>query len=547
MGVIMNKVKNLENYTITSLLDESFNKFASKKATSTFKGKTYTYLEYKNMISLYAIKLLKQGIKKGDKVAIFGEGSPEWGISYLAIISIGAVAVPLMADFNALEVESVLDHSETKTIIVSKAKLKYIDVDSLDNVFDISSGSLIKGKEEQNITYSYQFNNPNIDESDIASIIYTSGTTGKSKGVMLTHKNITFMANQLGSILEVLPSDEVLSILPLAHIYEFTIGFIVPLFKGAHITYLGKPVAVSSLLPALEEVKPTIMLTVPMIIEKVYQKKIAPLYETGAKLAPIKDNELLRKPINKLIGLKLKKTFGGRLRFFGIGGAKINPEVERFLSEASFPYAIGYGLTETSPLLAGGNAQTTRIYSAGKELLGTSLKLINVNPISKVGEIVTKGDHVMKGYYKEPKLTEEVMTDDGYFRTGDMGVFDKDNYLYITGRLKNMILGSNGENIYPENIAFVINQYPLVEESLVVEGEKGLVALIKLTPEAIKKLFVEGKELTKETTDKLIEDILKYVNSKVNKNSFIKTCKIVDEFEKTASQKIKTFLYTKKS
>ena len=273
-----------------------------------------------------------------------------------------------------------------------------------------------------------------IQEDDLASIIYTSGTTGRSKGVMLTHKNISFNALKGRVIQPIDETDRFLSVLPLSHTYENTLGLILPMLCGSCVYYLRKPPTPSVLIPAMAEVKPTLMLTVPLIMEKIYFNKILPAFREKMILKLLYKIPFLRKKLNEAAGKKLLKTFGGNLKFFGIGGAKLNKSVEKFLSEAKFPYAIGYGLTETAPLLAGANPQKSVFESTGPAIEDIELNINNPDKKTGEGEIWAKGPNVMKGYYKEPEMTSEVLTPDGWFKTGDLGTFDKNNNLYIKGK-----------------------------------------------------------------------------------------------------------------
>jgi long-chain acyl-CoA synthetase len=318
---------------------------------------------------------------------------------------------------------------------------------------------------------------------------------------------------------------------------------------GSCVYYLRKPPTPAVLLPALEEVKPTIMLTVPLIIEKIYFNKIMPTFRDNFILNLLYKIPFLRKKLNEAAGKKLKNTFGGNLKFFGIGGAKLNKTVEKFLIEAKFPYAIGYGLTETSPLLAGANPQKARYESTGPAIEGIELIINNPDKKTGEGEIWAKGPTVMKGYYKEPEITKEVLTPEGWFKTGDLGTLDSNDYLYIKGRLKNMIVGASGENIYPEEIESIINNFRFVVESLVVQQKGKLVAYVHINMEELeKKYHLFKQDMTKQVEDK-VEDVLnelqEYVNSQVNK--FSKIQKVILQpvpFQKTATLKIKRFLYT---
>jgi len=388
-----------------------------------------------------------------------------------------------------------------------------------------------------------------VGEEDIASIIYTSGTTGRSKGVMLTHKNIAINAIKGKKLQYLDEKDRFLSVLPLSHTYENTLGLILPMLCGSCVYYLRKPATPAVLLPALELVKPTVMLTVPLIIEKVYFNKVLPVFRDKPAIRLLYKIPFIRKKLNAVAGKKLLATFGGNLKFFGIGGAKLNKSVEKFLLEAKFPYAIGYGLTETSPLLAGSNPQNTVFDSTGPAIDGVELKINNPDAKTGEGEIWAKGPIIMKGYYKEPEMTSEVLTPDGWFRTGDLGVFDTNGNLFIKGRLKNMIVGASGENIYPEEIESVINNFRFVVESLVIQQKGKLVALVHLNMEELEKKYHHLKhdmeEKFEEKKDELLVELKEYVNSQVNKFSQINRVVVQPvPFQKTATLKIKRFLYT---
>jgi long-chain acyl-CoA synthetase len=342
-----------------------------------------------------------------------------------------------------------------------------------------------------------------------------------------------------------------LSVLPLSHTYENTLGLILPAINGSCVYYLRKPPTPAVLLPALEEIRPTTMLTVPLIIEKIYFNKILPAFREKLIVRLLYKVPPFRKLLNRVAGKKLMKTFGGEIRFFGIGGAKLNKTVEKFLVEAKFPYAIGYGLTETSPLLAGASPKNTVYESTGPVIKDVELIIHNPDKGTGEGEIWAKGPTIMMGYFKEPEMTREVLTPDGWFKTGDLGVLDKHNNLYIRGRLKNMIVGASGENIYPEEIESVINNFRHVVESLVIEKKGKLVALVHLNMEELEKKYQHLKDEAQKEAHKLdekVEEMLKelkdYVNSRVNKFSQINKVEHQGEpFQKTATQKIKRFLY----
>jgi long-chain acyl-CoA synthetase len=538
--------------TIPFLAGESFRKHGGNKAMGFVGEEVMTYDQLKGTVESVMALLEKYSVQKGDKVAILSGGMPNWGAIYLAVTSMGAVVVPVLNDFTSGEISNVLTHSGTKMIFVSGAlesKLADFTSDTLVAVVSTEDFSVLSGfngtvyDPEMKPVKEYP-----VEEEDLAAIIYTSGTTGKSKGVMLTHKNICFTAEKVRTIQYVVETDVFLSILPLSHTYEQTLGLILPLFNGASIYYLHKAPTPSVLLPALEVVKPTTMLTVPLIMEKIYFGKIAPTFNKSKVLSFLYHTAPGRRFFNRLAGKKLYKTFGGRLRFFGIGGAKLNPTVEKFLLDAKFPYAIGYGLTETAPMLAGTKVGSTRLGTTGPAMEGVILKIHNPDPVTGEGEVWARGDNVMKGYFKEPQMSAEVLTPDGWFRTGDLGTMDKNNFLSIKGRLKNMIVSSSGENIYPEEIESVINDFSHVIESLVVQQKGKLVAMVHINIEELQAKYhsmkKEYSEKAGEMIDEYLEEVRRYVNSKVNKFSQVQLVVYQPEpFQKTATLKIKRFLY----
>ena len=557
----MQTLEALGKYTFQHLLENSVKLFEKRPAVS-FADKTpITYGEFYKKVKQTQKLLTNLGLHSGDHIALLSPSSPFWGISYFAIVLMGCVAVPLLHDFTEKEVISCLKHSNSKALFVSKKMLSKIqNLDDSDIVVvDIEDSNVIKGSvvnEEESPTYL-------CNEEDLASIIYTSGTTGRSKGVMLTHKNLVFTAIAGQQAQRINCYDIAVSILPMSHVYEFTIGFLMFILNGACIYYLGGPPVPRTLLPVLAKVKPQFMLVVPMVIEKIYKQKVLPSFTKPGLVSKLYQNPLTRKILCRIAGKKLIKTFGGRLKFFGIGGAKTDPVVEAFMKDAGFPYAIGYGLTETSPLVAFSSVGKTKPGYIGWQVEGIEVKIDNPDPETGVGELVVKGDNVMKGYYNDPALTKEAFTQDGFFKTGDLCTIDKKGWIRLMGRSKNMILGASGENIYPEDIEFVINQHPLVSESLVIEGENSsLVAYVKLDEEKLNaqvanednagKTFSENLQgMASELSDafvykkeELLNEIKFFINTNVNKMSRIDTIKSVSEFEKTASQKIKRYLYS---
>ncbi|MCX6138663.1 MAG: AMP-binding protein [Ignavibacteriales bacterium] len=556
--------------TLLAVLEHSAAAFAPQCALSYTDEPQITYNELKKQIDHLSAFLRDQGVAPGDRVAIIGENGPHWGIAYFAITCMGAVVVPILPDFHTSEIHHILRHSGAKTVFVSERFYQKVeDLGSEDlscvillNDFSMVDATISKAtlkkliadgsKELKKIrSMALRFAGivpERVREEDLAAIIYTSGTTGHSKGVMLTHKNLVWNAARSSRIPPIESGDRMLSILPLAHVYECTLGLILPLMQGASVFYVKKPPTAAVLLPALSIVRPTAMLTVPLIIEKMYKARILPEIRSKRILRMMYKFPIVRKRINRIAGRKLMATFGGKMMFFGVGGSALSADVEKFLREAKFPYAIGYGLTETSPLVAGANAEHTRFRSTGPVVDGLEVKIDNPDPTTGEGEIVVRGPSVMKGYYRDPEHTAEVLSADGWFRTGDLGRFDENQYLYIKGRIKNVILGPTGENIYPEAIESVINRRDEVLESLVFQEQGVLVARLHLDYE---KLDVEAAELglkaseVKERITLLLEDIKKQVNDQVS--AFSRVSKIIEQtepFEKTPTQKIKRYLYT---
>jgi len=569
----METIEDLGLYTFPAMLANSLRKFADRPALAFASGTPITYAEVGKRIADARTMLFRLGVVKGDRVAILSASSPNWGISYFAIVSLGAIAVPLLPDFSAKEVETCLIHSGATTLIVSSKLAERVSPEArraISRVVCIDDLSVLSGEE----VFSGDLPQVRVDEDDTASIIYTSGTTGRSKGVELSHKNLVFNAIAGQFFHRINKIDVGLSFLPMSHVYEFTIGFLMLFMNGACIYYLEKPPTVTTLLPALAKVRPTLIMSVPIIMEKIYKNKILPTFTGKPLIKALYGIPLFRRILNRIAGKSLMKTFGGRVKFFGIGGSKVDPAVEQFLREAKFPYAIGYGLTETSPLLAGSGPKITKPGTVGPGIPGMELKLIDVDPVTGIGELVARGPCVMKGYYKDPELTASVMTPDGWFRTGDLGSMEpegKSLRLSLKGRSKNMILGSSGENIYPEDIEFVLNQHPYVADSLVVEGENSsLVALVqideeKLAAEAKKRATSEGGQIQAMTEavgtamsdamnevsymlsykrEEILNEIKFFVNQNVNRVSRIDRVELIDKFEKTASQKIKRYIYT---
>lgn len=590
--------------TLRDLFVYSTDKYKDNKGFSFVDAPVETYSDLKRKTEIISSLLSEAGIASGDKVALYSQNMPNWPAAYFAATAYGRVIVPILPDFSGAEADNIINHSESKALIVSRRLSDKISSEvksAMNIVIDLDNLEVIR----QNLTSADVEIKEPVTE-DLATIIYTSGTTGNSKGVMLTHRNL---CRHLDSACKMRPGydwDVWLSVLPLSHTLESSLCMLLPMVSGSSVYYIEKVPTPTILMDALKKVRPTTMLVVPLIIEKIYKAGIAPKFNSSPLVKKIYSFAPGRILLNRIAGRKLKRKFGGRVRFFGIGGAKLDLTVEKFLMEAKFNYAIGYGLTETAPLLAGAIGKTRTLQSTGVIVTGMDVKINNPDPVTGIGEIVAKGPNVMVGYYKNPEATAEAFTEDGWFRTKDLGIFDKKGRLFIKGRLSNMILGPSGENIYPEHIEDVINSHELVAESIVTEDKGRLVALVHFDETKLKDIYDERDKIVEtyqqkmerllklyeqkvqlvqdsiytkkdelleiinrkkdetlkfygdkkdeavktfnEKIDKLKKDVYDYVNERVNKSSKISSVEHhPEQFEKTATQKIKRYKYTKKA
>tara|TARA_R110001583_G_scaffold67490_2_gene192855 strand:- start:8273 stop:9964 length:1692 start_codon:yes stop_codon:yes gene_type:complete len=554
--------------TLLDISTHAFSHFSGRVLVANVEGEEITYAEAQQKCEFLQQLLISAGIEQGDKVAICSENMPNWGIVYLAITALGAVAVPILPDFHSNEIHHIVKHSEAKLIFVSdKMNSKLAEDDftsSLQFVFSLDTLALIEDfskKSELMTKGSEKFaqikaklgkselpDDIEIKETDLAVIIYTSGTTGQSKGVMLSHKNLVSQIQQAKKLVAITESDRFLSILPLAHTFESSVGFLVPFSSGAAIYYINKTPAPKIILKAMQLVKPTCMLSVPLVIEKIYKSKVQANFNKNSIIKYLYNNvAFVRKNLNKVAGKKLKESFGGEMRFFGIGGAKLSPFVEQFLLEADFPYAIGYGLTETAPIIAGAVPGHTALGTTGVVVDGMEHRFVKHGQDLKDAELHVRGPNVMMGYYKDEARTAEVLDKEGWFNTGDLGAMDENGILSINGRSKNVIIGASGENIYPESIEAVLNQNELVLDSLVYELDGKVVAKIYIDYD----LFDEMHNINKTSDSALHTEILKILGEiKVDANTqlanFSKISTVFEQSEpfiKTPTKKIKRYLH----
>lgn len=534
-----------ENYitTLAKLFEYATDNFA-KRPLSRFVGggQEYTYESFKHKCLELSQRFNRWGISAGDKVAILSNNMPNWTVAMFSCVPFGRVTVPILPDSSESEVTNILNHSECKAIFISKRLLKKLSSEcraKLRLVIDIETFQLIK-KDDSAFTCEGHSAEPQAD--DLASIIYTSGTSGNAKGVMLSHRNFCQNIIAAAHAQPAGKKDRWLSILPMSHTYEMAFSVLYPLYAGGCVYYIQKPPTPSILMNAMKQVRPTIMCSVPLIIEKVYRNTVVPTIQRSRTLSWMEKHAPWL--LYRLIGKKLYRSFGGKLKFFGIGGSKLNPAVEEFLLKARFPYAVGYGLTETAPLITNACVGKTVVGSIGVPAYNVEVKLDNVNPETGEGEIVAKGDNVMLGYYRDPERTRSVLNDDGWFRTHDLACMDSKGRYYIKGRLGNMIVGPSGENIYPEEIEEVINTIRGVNESLVFQKDGKLVALVKFDDDIVDWEQLEREEKFFENLEARKKAVLDFVNKHVSKQSNISEIDAMKEnFEKTATNKIRRYKY----
>lgn len=538
---------NRENYitTLAKLFDYSTVAFAKRPLSQYVDGgQKYTYASFRHKCLELSHLMTRFNISAGDKVAIMSQNMPNWTVAMFSCVPFGRVIVPVLPDSSENELSNILVHSGAKVIFISERclpKLSQECRDRLTLIIKLEDFSLIKA-DNDSFTCEGVLKEPQPD--DLTAIFYTSGTSGNAKGVMLSHRNLCSNIIAAAHAQKAGPHDRWLSVLPMGHTYEMAFSLLYPLYAGGCVYYIQKLPTPSILMDAMKKVRPTIMCSVPLIIEKVYRTSIVPTIEKSRILSWMKNHT--PNLLYRLVGRRLYKTMGGKLRFFGIGGSKLDSVVEEFLHRARFPYAIGYGLTETAPLITNACVGKTVVGSCGVPAYGVEVKIDNPDPTTGEGEIVVKGDNVMIGYYRDPKRTRATLTPDGWLRTNDLAAVDKKGRFYIRGRLGNMIVGPSGENIYPEEIEQVINNYSEVNDSLVVKRGDKLVALIKFDDKVI-NWDQESEDKFFEKMEARKKAVMEYINKHVNKASKVNDVEVMKEpFEKTATQKIRRFLYKDK-
>jgi long-chain acyl-CoA synthetase len=565
-------IVELEKLTIKCLLERTFEQYGSLPSIATVEEQPIVYLQLKQQIQDAANALTARGVKKGDRVAIMGENCPNWVIAYLALTSMGAVAVPILTGFPDTDTRHILRNSEAHGIFIEakqRQKLEGMDASALKFICDLETMEFTdlqkphvgfigktmalfkRGRGKSAVDGEAQGDTPEPEAEDLAVIIYTSGTTGHSKGVMLSQRNIVFDVVNGIERFPIDANDRFLSILPLAHTFEATGGMLCPIAIGASVYYMRGLPTPQKLLAAMETVKPTAVLTVPLVVDKIFRKKILPQIQGKLVVNKLYALAFFRKKLHQVAGRKLVQSFGNKLRFFMFGGASLNEDVEIFLRDAGISYSTGYGMTETAPIMTINPFGQVKVGSCGKPIPGIEMSIHEPDAQSGIGEIVVRGPIVMPGYYKNPDATAEVFLKDGWLKTGDLGFFDHEGYLFIKGRCKNVIIGPSGENIYPEAIEQKILQEPYFQEVVVFEDKGRLLAKAYLDYDVLDREFARNK-LNDAEARKLTEDILEQARQRINTQlpSFSPLYKILEHpepFEKTPTNKVKRYLYLTRS
>ena len=548
------------NFTsVNKIFEKSIRKNWDRPAISNYQGVTLHYRDLARRIAKLHIMFEECGLQKGDKVAICSRNQANWVVSFLAAMTYGAVPVPLMHEFKPSNINHLVNHSEAKILFVDEViweGLSEIDMSDLQAIIQVNTFKLLYAANEK-ITdsrehlnelfgkhYPMEFTPESLnyyeDSADELAIInYTSGTSGFSKGVMIPYRavrsNLEFAETVLPQINN---TSRVVSMLPCAHMYGLMFEVLYQLTRGCHVFFLSRLPSPKIIMQALAEVKPTLVIAVPLIIEKIYKSKVKPVIENaGIKFAlklPLLDQFIMNK-----IKTELVNAFGGEFYEVIIGGAAFNKEVEAFFKKMEFPFTVGYGMTECAPIITYDDYKTAKLYSCGKIVPNMEMKIDSTDPQNIPGELLVKGANVFLGYYKNEEATREVLDEDGWLHTGDMGVIDADGYLFLRGRSKCMILGPSGQNIYPEEVEAVLDTRPYVLESLVIEDNGGLTALIYPDFDTAAK---EG--MNQATFIKYIEDTLPEVNKELPNYAKLKKIEVMSEaFERTPKKSIKRYLY----
>ncbi len=546
----------MKDSTLAKLYTYSFHKNWNSLAFSDFEGEDFNYSDVAKTIKSLHLFYQISGLQKGDKIAVLGRNSAHWGVVFLSAISAQLVIVPILPDFNDNDTSHIINHSDAKLVIGAKQLLNKILLEktpNLESIIVLEDFSLHWAKDE-NVQYkladSFQYYKENkLEKSgftfeewepkEMCIISYTSGTSGFTKGVMIPERSLVSNIIFAQDHMPLQAGSKIVSFLPMAHVYGLLFEFLFPLSLGCHITFLSKIPSPAIITKVFGEVKPHLVLSVPLVIEKIYKKRLLPTLEKPTikvlLAIPGISNILLKK-----IRAKLVDTFGGRFFEIVIGGAPLSADVEKFFKRINFPFTIGYGMTECGPLISYAAWNKTLPASAGQLVDRMEVRIESEDPYNIVGEIQVKGDNVMLGYFKNEQATKEAFTDDGWLKTGDLGIIDKNNFIFIKGRSKNMLLGASGQNIYPEEIEAKLSNQKHIAECVVIDRNRKLVALVYPDTESMRVENVDNTELPG-----IMESNRKKVNAELPKYEQISSIEIVnEEFEKTPKKNIKRFKYT---
>lgn len=545
---------------LNDYFNEAFNAFWEMPALADYQGVSYSYADVARGIKKNHILFAEAGIEKGDKISLIGKNSANWAISFLSVISYGAVVVPILPDFKPKDVHSIINHSDSKILFSSKSIFNSLDMNEMNALlavvsvddFQILSDrhqevNRIAGKLDELFEKKYPGGLKRDDlefaeckGSDLADISYTSGTTGFSKGVMLNHNSLASNILYARENMPLSKGDRIVSFLPLAHAYGLAFEFLFPFTLGCSITFLTKTPSPQIITRAFQEIKPRLILSVPLVIEKIFKKKIKPVIEKPL-IALMFKIPGLKKIIQKKVLKGLSEGFGGNFTEVVVGGAALNESIEKFFKEIGFPFTVGYGMTECGPLISYAPWREMRIGSCGRVVDGMEVSIDSEEGTKIVGEILVRGRQVMDGYYKNPQETARAIDQDGWLHTGDLGLLDEDGFIYIKGRSKNMLLGPSGQNIYPEELESILNSRSYIAESLVIQEDNKLVALVY--PDAA---LVQAHKTDEQTLQKIFDKYRKQLNEHVPAYMQISKIRIHNEdFVKTPKQSIKRYLYTK--
>jgi long-chain acyl-CoA synthetase len=540
-------------------IEKSIRQNWEKEALSNYREKGHTYKEIAEQILKQHILFKESGIKEGDKIALVGRNSAHWCITYLAVVTYGAVIVPILPDFKPEDITNIINHSDSRLLFIDDKIYDTLDISRMPELIGVLSlddfRMIVSGNSSGRVIFSslkekFEKAYPDLKQEDVkfseisndklAVISYTSGTTGFSKGVMITHNSLACNVRYAQNNMPLKPGDPIVSFLPLAHTFGCAFEFLFPFSIGCHITILTKTPSPQILIQAFKEIKPRLILSVPLVIEKIFKKQLLPVISKPTMkilLAIPGINLILYKKINKT----LTETFGGEFKEVVIGGAAFNADAEKFFKKIGFKFSVGYGMTECGPLISYASWDTTKLGASGRYVDTLEVTIDSPDPVNIVGEIILRGENVMTGYYKNEKATSEMIDNKGWMHTGDLGVIDKEGNIFIKGRSKSMILGPSGKNIYPEEIESVINNKNYITESLVISEDNKLIGLIFPDYEMMKR-----DNITEEQLISILDQTRKEVNERLPDFMAVSKYRIhPEEFVKTPKRSIKRFLYTK--